>query len=138
MAKFKKGLSGNPAGKAPGTKDKRTELRALLQPHASALLQKAVDMALGGDSTALRMCLDRICPAMKATADPVTSALQITGTLAEQGAAIFKAATAGEITTDEAAAMMALIQAQCRIFEITELEARLSALEGVNHGKFKR
>lgn len=134
MAKFKKGESGNPAGKPPGAKDKRNVLRELLQPHAAALLQKAVDMALGGDPTALRMCIDRICPTLKAEALPVTSALPTTGTLADQAAAIYKAATAGEITTDEAAALMQLVSAQCRIVEITELEARLSALERGDHG----
>ena len=49
MATFKKGQSGNPAGKPKGAKDKRTELRELLKPHAEKLVKKAVDMALAGD-----------------------------------------------------------------------------------------
>lgn len=63
---FKKGKSGNPKGRPAGTGDKRRELRALLEPHASALIEKAVQMALGGDTTALRLCLDRIIPPMRA------------------------------------------------------------------------
>lgn len=129
MAKFKKGTSGNPAGKPPGAKDKRTELRALLQPHAAALLQKAVDMALEGDPTALRLCMDRICPTLKATTEPVVSALPTTGTLSEQAAAIYRAATSGEITPEDAATMMQLVQAQVKIIEQTEIEKRLSELE---------
>ena len=62
---FQKGQSGNPSGRPKGTKDKRTELRELLQPHAPALIEKAVEMALEGDTTALKMCLDRIIPAMR-------------------------------------------------------------------------
>lgn len=63
---FKKGQSGNPKGRPAGTKDKRRELRALLEPHAPALIEKAVQMALKGDTTALRLCLDRLLPPMRA------------------------------------------------------------------------
>ena len=59
MAKFAKGQTGNPAGKPKGAKDKRTELRALLDPHKEALAAKGVELALGGDTTALRSCIDR-------------------------------------------------------------------------------
>jgi hypothetical protein len=62
MAQFQAGQSGNPRGKPRGAKDKRTGLRALLQPHADALVKKAVDLALGGDTAALRLCLDRLAP----------------------------------------------------------------------------
>lgn len=62
---FEKGQSGNPSGRPKGAKDKRTELRELLQPHAPALVEKAVQLALMGDTTALKMCLDRIIPAMR-------------------------------------------------------------------------
>lgn len=133
--KFQKGKSGNPAGKKPGTKDRRTELRELLQPHAKDLLQKAVDLALDGDPQALRMCIDRLVPTLKATAEPAATALPTTGSLSEQAAAVYQAATAGEIGTDEATAMMGLIQAQCRIKELSEMEERLTALEAGNHGK---
>lgn len=62
---FKKGQSGNPQGRPAGTGDKRRELRALLEPHAPALIEKAVELALAGDITALRLCLDRIIPPMR-------------------------------------------------------------------------
>jgi hypothetical protein len=45
--RFQKGHSGNRAGKPKGAKDKRTELRALLQPHAEALVQKAARSRAG-------------------------------------------------------------------------------------------
>jgi len=128
--KFQKGKSGNPAGKPKGAKDKRTEIREMLRPHASKLIQKAVGLALSGDPAALRMCLDRICPTIKATPEPVKAGLPTTGTLAERGAAIYQAVARGEITTDEGAALMQMLQAQCRIVELSELEARLSKLEG--------
>jgi len=64
---FKKGESGNPAGRPKGTKDRRTELRGLLEPHAEELVAKAVELALAGDVTALRICMDRLIPIAKPT-----------------------------------------------------------------------
>ena len=130
--KFQKGKSGNPKGKPPGTTDKRTELRALLQPHAKELIQKAVDMALEGDPAALRMCLDRICPTIKAAAEPVNAELPTTGSLSEQAAAVYKATVNGEIGTEEAGALMQVLQGQARIVEFSELEGRITALEEHN------
>lgn len=127
--KFQKGKSGNPGGKKPGTKDKRTELRALLQPHAAELLQKAVDMALEGDQAALRMCLDRICPTIKATAEPVETDIPTTGTLAEQGQALFQAVAKGKISSDEASSLMSILAGQVRIIEATSLDDRIKTLE---------
>lgn len=65
MAQFKPGQSGNPAGRPKGAKNRSTELRSLLEPHAPALVEKAVQMALEGDTVALKLCLDRIIPTMR-------------------------------------------------------------------------
>ena len=129
MPKFEKGNKASP-GRPVGSKDKRTELRELLQPHAKDLLQKAVELALDGDPQALRMCIDRLVPTLKATAEPAAMALPTTGSLADQAAAVYQAATAGEIGTDEATALMGLISAQLKIKELSEMEERLTLLEG--------
>ena len=42
MARFKKGQSGNRAGRPKGIKDRRVKYRELLEPHAQALVKKAV------------------------------------------------------------------------------------------------
>ena len=63
---FKPGQSGNPAGKPKGTRNATTlALEALLDGQASALTQKAINLALAGDMAALRLCLDRILPPRK-------------------------------------------------------------------------
>lgn len=129
MAKFVKGKSGNAAGKPKGSKDRRTELRELLKPHAENLIQKAVNMALSGDPQALRLCLDRIIPPVRATGEPLGVKLPTTGTLAEQGAAIYHAAANGEITLEQATAAMQTLAGQIKIIELTELEQRISRLE---------
>ena len=60
---FEKGRSGNPAGRLPGSRNKATlAAAALLEGESGALTRKAVELALAGDPTALRLCLDRLLP----------------------------------------------------------------------------
>lgn len=63
---FKQGESGNPNGRPKGIVDKRTQLRALLQPHADDLIEKLVERAKLGDSWAMKLCIDRLIPPAKA------------------------------------------------------------------------
>lgn len=130
---FKKGQSGNPAGKPKGARDKRTELRELLQPHAADLVKKAVELAKAGDTTALRICIDRCIPVVKAKDAPVDLP-ELTGTPTQQGEAVMRAMALGQITPDEANAVMQVITAQVRIIEADELEKRIAALEGKKDG----
>ena len=60
---FKKSQSGNPAGRRIGCLNKTTlAAAALLTGEAEALTRKAVELALVGDPTAMRLCLERILP----------------------------------------------------------------------------
>ena len=125
---FKPGQSGNPAGKPKGARDKRTALRKLLEPHSEALVQKAVDMALEGDTTALRLCLERIIPALRTQEMPVSLGY-MSGTLSEQAEQIIGTMAAGEITPSDAALVLSAMAAQARIRETDELAQRIRALE---------
>ena len=51
------------AGKPKGARHRSTlAAEALLDGEGEQLMRKAVDLALGGDTIALRLCLDRIIP----------------------------------------------------------------------------
>jgi hypothetical protein len=129
--KFKKGISGNPAGKPKGSRHKTTlAIENLLEGQAEALTRKAVELALKGDVTALRLCLDRIAPARKDA--PVMIDLPRIDTAEDTlkaGSAIVLAVAGGEISPDEGAKLMALIEAQRRQIETSDLEQRLDELE---------
>jgi len=57
---FTKGRSGNPGGRPRGSINRSTRAAQLLfDGEATALSRKAVELALAGDPTALRLCLDR-------------------------------------------------------------------------------
>ncbi|MCP5088597.1 MAG: hypothetical protein GY952_17550, partial [Rhodobacteraceae bacterium] len=58
-------VAGNP-GRPKGARHKTTlAIETLLHGQAEVLTQKAIDIALGGDTTALRFCLERIAPPRK-------------------------------------------------------------------------
>ncbi|CAM4457252.1 MAG: hypothetical protein LEGION0403_FIIPPAGN_02325 [Legionella sp.] len=59
---FKAGQSGNPKGRQKGVPNKRTELAKMLDPHAEELVAKMIELALEGDVTALRLCMERLIP----------------------------------------------------------------------------
>jgi hypothetical protein len=57
---FKKGQSGNPAGRKRGSRNTATvTLEDLLKGQGEALVQKAVDLALAGHPAILKLCLER-------------------------------------------------------------------------------
>ena len=122
--------SGNP-GKPRGARHRATQaVEVLLDGQAEALTQKAVDMALEGDTTALRLCLEWIAPARKdgpifVSLPPIKSAAGA----AEAAAAIVNEVAAGEITPAEGAAVMSLLDQYRRTLEASDFEERLQALE---------
>ena len=130
---FKKGQSGNPNGRPKGARNVTTRaVEALLEGDAENLTRVAIKKGLDGDTTALRLCLDRICPPRKDR--PVE--LDIPATTTAQGlvkamGTIIAATAAGEITPTEGTALASLIDAQRRTTETENLERRIAALEQV-------
>lgn len=131
---FEKGLSGNPDGRPPGIKDRRVALRALLEPHAPALIEKAVDMAKSGDAAALRICLDRLIPPAKAKDDPV-SLPGLGDSLAENSRVVMRLLAEGDLTPEEASSILQAMASQVRIIEADEIEKRIAALEHAAQGR---
>jgi hypothetical protein len=129
--KFKPGQSGNPKGRAQGSRNATTRaMEALLDGESDALTRKAIELAKGGDMQALRLCLDRILPPRKDR--PVSFALPlITGTndAAAAMSSILTAVSTGEVTPGEAAEVAKLIDSYVRAVEATELNERITRLE---------
>ena len=55
-------------GRPPGSRNKKTRFLESLENHGEAIIDKAKLMALQGDRTALRLCLERLIPVAKAPA----------------------------------------------------------------------
>lgn len=126
--KFKVGQSGNPAGRPRGALGKATKWREALEPHGDDLFKVAVDHALDGDMTALKLCLERISPPVKASSDPIEFSLQ-GNTLSEKAESVLQAIAAGVIDVDSGRKLIGAISDLGRILEVDSILERLEALE---------
>jgi hypothetical protein len=118
---------GNP-GRPKGCRNRATlAALALLEGEAEALARKAIELALAGDTVALRLVLDRLLPKHR----PVRLELPLRTLedLDHATDAISGALAEGSVTLDEVAALAGLVEARRRLLETTELERRLAALE---------
>lgn len=125
--RFKPGNPGRPAG----ARNKRTlALEELLDGESEAITRKAMEMAKGGDTVALRLCLERILPVRKDR--PVEFALppiETSSDIVVATSALLAAVAAGDLTPSEAAELGKLVDAHVRAIEVTEIQERLDALE---------
>jgi len=135
---FRKGQSGNPAGRRPGCRNRATiAAEALLEGEAQALTRKAIELAIAGDTTALRLCLERIVPQQKSRTvafDPPR--IDRVADLAGAIGSIFREVACGRLRLDEGATLVGMLESKRRAMETIDLEKRLRALEtqGAGHG----
>ena len=128
---WSKGTSGNPDGRPPGSRNKSTLLlENLLADESEALVRKAIQLALKGDITALRLCLDRIYPPRKERTvelelPEITDVNQATAATR----AILAAVAAGKITPAEAELLTQMVQCHVKVLETEDLTRRVTELE---------
>lgn len=129
--RFKKGQSGNPAGKRPGTRNRATVLAEnLLYTEAETLIRKLIELANSGDTAALRLCVDRLIPPRRTR--PLRLALPPLRSPADAPKALAAVATGvakGDISTNEAMDVVALVNAFLAAFEASNLARRVKELE---------
>ena len=137
---FQKGQSGNPAGRPAGSRNNATlACEALLEGQAEALTQKAVEMALAGDVTALKLCIERICPVRRDR--PVSFKLPAVTSArdaADISAAVMAAVSNGDITLSEASEIGKLIDSYVKAYQVAELDDRNVRLEELSDEELMR
>src|SRR6202040_3057603 len=128
---YEKGRSGNPAGRRTGSRNKATlAAAAFLAGESEALTRRAVELALAGDPTAMRLCLERILPpcrerAVKFALPPIESAADIAAAMK----AVTSALADGAITPGEAATIPAVVDTFVRAIETSDFDRRLQMME---------
>jgi hypothetical protein len=128
---FAKGCSGNPRGRVKGSRNHASlAAEALLDGEAAALTRRAVELAIEGDPTALKLCLERILAprrerAVRFDLPPIASAADLAGAMA----AIATAVAAGALTPGEAAALAQLVDTFIRAIDTSDFDRRLQLLE---------
>ena len=104
----------------------RNEL--LVEGKVGPLVDKVYELAMTGDMVAARLILDRVVPALRTQAAPVSVALG-NGSLADKALALLTAATSGTLPADIASELITALSRIVSIEQATELKARLDALE---------
>ncbi len=121
---------GNP-GRPKGARHRATiAAQTLLDGEAEALSRKAVELALEGDTTAQRLCLERIAPPRKDS--PVAFFLppiEAAADAAKAMSAVVQGVADGRLTPAEASSIAGLLETFRRTLETEELERRIARLE---------
>jgi hypothetical protein len=134
--RWKRGQSPNPAGRPAGVRNHATVLaEQLLEGEAEGVCRSVVAHALAGDMTAAKLVLDRILPPRKDR--PVRIELPEIKTASDAAGAtagVLKRVAAGEVTPEEGARVVGLIDAFVGQIAAADFERRLAALEGRANG----
>jgi hypothetical protein len=128
---FRPGQSGNPKGRPAGSRSKMAlALDALADGAANDIVRAMIDKAKEGDAVAARTILDRVWPARKSARIqfdlPSISRLNEIPAAIE---AINRQVADGDLSPEEGAAIVGLLEAQRRTLESNEIIARIEALE---------
>ena len=128
---WKKGQSGNPAGKPKGARNHTTRaVLALLEDGVLEVTKTVLEAAKGGDLAACRLVLERIIPPSKER--PVSIDLPDTGTAhgcADASNVILQGVAAGDLLPGEGATLAGIVESRRRCIETQELENRVTKLE---------
>lgn len=130
-----KGVSGNPAGRKPGS-GQVARLRAAIADHVPTIIERLTEAALAGDVGAARLLLERAVPALRAVEEPAPLALP-NGSFTEQGRAILHAVAGGTLAPGQGSSLLTAIGTLARLVELDELEQRVRRLEGGDHAEPK-
>jgi hypothetical protein len=129
--RFKPGQSGNPSGKPKGRLNKVTlAVQFLLDDEGEKLTRKAIDLALEGDLTALRLCLERVCPPRKSR--PINIDLPDVKTsegVSLAQTSVVQAVGEGDITPEEGQVLSNILESRRKSIESEDHEQRLGELE---------
>ena len=126
---WKKGESGNPAGKKPGLA-KLEPLRQAIRDHLPDIIAALLAQAKAGDVAAARLLLERCYPPLKAVQEPLIVPLQ-GESLTARALSVIDAVATGILSPGDAKTMLDGLAAVGKIRETDELVKRVEALEAM-------
>ena len=128
---FPKGVSGNPKGRAKGSRNQATIIaEQLIDGQATELTERAIALAMGGNPILMKAMLDRLAaPRKSRTVAIKLPEIQSFSDLTHALAAINKALGLGEIDVEQLQALTKYVEGAGRALENKSVEDRLEAVE---------
>ena len=123
------GQSGNPKGRVRGS-GRLDKLRAELTKELPEVLEALVAQARAGDTSAIKLILERTVPALRPVDMTTPLNLPVDGGLADQGRAVLAALAAGQLPVNQATGILQTLGSLAKLVELDELEKRIAVLEG--------
>jgi hypothetical protein len=102
----------------------------LMEDHGEAVIKQCQILALRGDPTALRLCIERLLPPCRVSRNPFR--LPPMKTMADLGKAlpaVAREVARGRLSAQDGEAFSKMIETQRRTLEYEEFEKRLRAVE---------
>ena len=122
---------GNPGG-TPGRRHKVTAaMESLIEGQWETLANTALQMALRGDSTMLKACMDRLAPVRRGSSVTIPDfpAVASIADVPRAQAALLAAVAAGHCTADEAVPLSALLTAYINAVDIVDTAAEVAEIK---------
>jgi Family of unknown function (DUF5681) len=128
--RFQKGKSGNPGGRPKGARAKATTFtERMIEGEQAEITSAVIEAAKAGDPTAMRLCMERICPVRARTVDFPLPPIETAGDVVKALGLVIQAMACGNLAPDEALKVAALIAEARKAIETGDLEDRLQKLE---------
>jgi hypothetical protein len=123
-------------GRPPGSRNKAASaVQQTLEEHGQTLTKKCVQQALLGNTTAMRLCMERLMPARRQRVLRFKlPAIKTMADIASASETVVRGVVCGLLTPGEGQALAVMLDGRRRMIETQELELRIRALEE-NRGK---
>ena len=118
-------------GRPKGSRNKaKSPGQKVLEDYAEHVVRKCVALAMQGDRSAMRLCMERISPARRGACITMTlPAIRTAEDIDKAAERVTQAIRRGDLTPAEGGTMMNILESRSRVMERVQLERRLERLE---------
>ncbi len=126
-------------GRPQGSRNKATILlQKLMDNEGEDITRSVIEQAMGGNDTAMRLCMERLLPPRKDRAIKLKLPSILTAAGVDEAMnAILQGVAKGEVTPAEAGSLAGLLESRRKSIETAEIEARIKAIEESSGGKHR-
>jgi len=128
---FQPGQSGNPAGRAVGSRNRKTlAMEEAFFAQAEALVQNLVERAMAGEPAAMRLCMERVLPAGRGRPLPIDLPTVRSADDAQAAAAVITGALKqGAISAREAVDLLRVVEGLTRLAGAVDIVRKIARAE---------